>query len=154
MDRRVTLAVAVFLAVSLVSVSGAAAAQDTETIQVGGEKTVTASVSNPLDVPDILRVTFDGEAVNTGLVGLDLPSNQDGVECSPAENTCRVILGPDEERDLPFTLTGKTAGRSTFMVTVSSATTGKRAEATMTVAVRGKQGGGFMTFLRRALGLS
>ncbi|MFB6294726.1 MAG: hypothetical protein ABEI97_03125 [Candidatus Nanohaloarchaea archaeon] len=145
--RVLTLSVAVLL------IAGAAAAQDTRRITVGGEDTVTASVSTPLQVTDVLTVTFNGPAVSTGIVDVDLPAEADRVHCSESTHTCRVILNAGEERDLAFGLQGKTPGSSQFMVKVSSATTGKRSEATMIVRVRGRTGGSVLAFLRRLLGM-
>ncbi len=150
--RSATGVLGLAVAVLLIALT-AAAAQDARQITVGGQDTLTASVSNPLQVADVVSVEFNGPAVSTGIVDVNLPGDADGVHCSEETDICQVILDPGEERDLEFNIEGVEAGSSQFMVSVSSDTTGKRSEATMIVRVRGNTGGSVLAFLRRLLGM-
>ncbi|MDY6769447.1 MAG: hypothetical protein SVU88_00575 [Candidatus Nanohaloarchaea archaeon] len=137
MDTR-QVAAGLVLAGMLAALGGAAAAApgDMRQVRIGSEETVTATVSNPLAVPDVLRVEFNGDAVAHGIIDVGLPGDRERVDCIPAENACEVSLRPGEERNIDFTLVGRDGGEDRFMVTVSSDTTGKRSEATIPVRVR------------------
>ncbi|MDY6770099.1 MAG: hypothetical protein SVU88_03940, partial [Candidatus Nanohaloarchaea archaeon] len=126
MDARQMAAGVVLVAVLAALVGTATAAGDTRRITVGDQETVTATVSNPLEAPDVLHVDFNGDAVTRGLITVELPGDRNQVNCMPAENACEVYLSPGEERDIDFTLTGRDRGEGEFMVEVSSNTTGKR----------------------------
>ncbi|MDY6762016.1 MAG: hypothetical protein SVY41_03130 [Candidatus Nanohaloarchaea archaeon] len=142
------------LAAVFLIVVTAGAAQDSRQITVGGQDTVTASVSNPLTVPDVLQVRFNGPAVSSEVIDVKLPDSRSQVECRDTTETCRVFLGPDQDRELEFTIEGVSAGKSTFMVSVSSETTGKRSEATMAVTVTDQERSGtILTVLKRLLGI-
>lgn len=142
------------LSLFLIVAGGAAANGDTRTIQVGGQDTITASVSNPLDVPDSLRVEVDGQAVRNGIVVVTLPGEDTNVTCHREEDACEVSLDAGGEQDVAFTVRGEQEGSGDVMVTVSSETTGKRAEASIHVTVESDTDGGFMAFLNRLLGIT
>lgn len=153
MFRRRHLAVVLLLSIAISFSSAATAADEGRHIQVGDRDTVTASVSNPLQVPDILRVEFNGDAVSKGMVGVELPEDGSRLRCIHAENTCEVSLEPGGERDVEFSITGMHAGTEDFLVSVSSDITGKRSEASVQITVERQEGGGFMDLLNRLLGI-
>ncbi|MDY6773881.1 MAG: hypothetical protein SVS85_01670 [Candidatus Nanohaloarchaea archaeon] len=66
-----------------------------------------------------------------------------------------MTLAPGGEKEMEFTVEGQKPGEADLEVTVSSSTTGKRAEATMNVVVvNPNPTDGFMEFLTRILGMS
>lgn len=155
MVRRNLVAVLVLVAFTLATFSMVSAAGQSRQIQLGEEDTITATVSNPLNVPDILRVEFNGDAVTRGVIEVNLPREGPGLKCSDEDSSCRVILGPGEDRDLEFVIEGVREGSEDFIVTVSSETTGQRAQAAMHVEVRTPgSGDDFMTFIMRMLGIN
>ncbi|MCJ7478986.1 MAG: hypothetical protein MUP63_02300 [Candidatus Nanohaloarchaeota archaeon QJJ-7] len=151
MRTRAVLAALLFFLLTI-GIPLATAAIEATHIEVGDRNTITATVSNPLDIPDVHRVNFNGEAINEELIDVSLPTEKPDTNCNPGGNSCRIKLEPDEQQDLEFHLEGEKAGRGEFYVTVSSENTGKRAHASRLVVVRGHPFKGIMEFMVQILG--
>lgn len=133
------MSAAAILVALLISLSyGAVAAENTRYIQVGGEETITASVANPLSVPDVIHLSFDGSSTEKGMIEVNVPKNSSNMNCYEGSNRCMVFLDPEETRTVSFTVTSSHPGRSRFTVEAKSMTTDRSSTATMMMVVSGE----------------
>ncbi len=106
-------------------------------IPAGGSTTISASVQNPLDIPDVLQVRFSGPAIERGYVSIEVPPGSP-VRCDTEGQICETRLQGGETADLGITLRGERPGRGAMDVAVISETSGKAAHAEMFVIVTGE----------------
>ncbi|MFB6294750.1 MAG: hypothetical protein ABEI97_03245 [Candidatus Nanohaloarchaea archaeon] len=112
-------------AVLLLLLASAVVAQgfegEVETVKVGTNETVNATIVNPLPVTDTLAIKFSGAAITEGLV---TPSyTEDDLECEDLQSLCEISMDPNEERSIEITLEGTAIGQETLTATVNSTTT-------------------------------
>lgn len=119
-------------AILLLAGSGSAVEQ---TMNIGESATVTATVTNPLDVPDIVMVEIDGDAITTDQAAIELLANTTSTGCNEERSRCRLYLAPHASTPLPITLTADQAGTRAMTVTATSTTTGERSRNRLNIRV-------------------
>lgn len=107
-------------------------------VAIGETVPLSATISNPLSVPDALMVSFSGPAVEQENVDIELPANSSTFTCYEGRETCNIRIGAGGNADVEFGLSGVEPGRAPLRVTVASTTTDKEAEARMFLIVTGE----------------
>lgn len=120
MERRAaTLLVLLLLTTPLVVAQDNGFERDLRTLRIGENDTLEASVSNPLNSPDLLTVVLDGDALSSGIVTLDLPDTEN-VTCDETEFRCQVEVGSNTTTNFSIGMQATAIGQETLTASVNS----------------------------------
>ncbi|MDY6770053.1 MAG: hypothetical protein SVU88_03705 [Candidatus Nanohaloarchaea archaeon] len=135
MRRLLAAAVLVALVAPLAAGQQSGFEGEVESIRVGQNATVNATVVNPLPVSDTLLVVFDGDAITEGIVTPHFPDSDD-ITCEQLQSRCTIQMGPDSEKGISIILEGTAIGQETLTATVNSTTTQLSSSDSLNVRVK------------------
>lgn len=106
---------------------------DYKELKVGENETVNVTVENRLPIDDVLNVKFEGDAITSGLVGIDMP---EGFDCEESQRRCNLSVDAESRDYLLLGLTGTAIGQETLVAEVNSTTTQLSSEDRIEVRVQ------------------
>ncbi|MFB6076794.1 MAG: hypothetical protein ABEK12_01535, partial [Candidatus Nanohaloarchaea archaeon] len=95
----------------LLVVPAGTAAVSRKTVNHGETVTLQATVQNPLQVPDILTLRFEGDALTGRNVDVEFPQDTSRRLCYPKQNICKLAVPPTSSTQMTVQLEGRDPGR-------------------------------------------